>query len=141
MKKIICILTLFVSAISLNAQSDSLPKKDPTKYIQLTNEDYDMGKIPFGKPLEYNVYIKNISLDTLIIEDVRPVCGCTTPKFKTADKIFPGQSTFITLGFNGSTNGAFSKFADIIFKGGLTVQVKFKGVAVTDSPNQVPKIQ
>ncbi len=129
MKRVIVLLLMVFTIGKLDAQTDSAAKKDPANYIELTNGDYDMGKIPAGKPLEYNVYIKNISTDTLIIQDVRVVCGCTTPKYKTADKIFPGKSTYITLGFNGSVMGEFSKFADIVFAGGMVKQVKFRGVA------------
>lgn len=137
MKKILIpVLALFFCS-ALQAQTDTT-KKDPAKFITVTNGDYDMGNIPFGKPLEYNVYIKNISTDTLIIQDVRVSCGCTTPKFKTADKIAPGKTTYIVLGFNGSVGGVFSRTADIVFTNGLVKQVSFKGVGVTA---EAPKVQ
>ncbi len=136
MKKILLFIFAATLCIQGRAQTDSAAKKDMTKIIEVTNGDYDMGKISAGKPLEYNVYIKNISMDTLVIQDVRVACGCTTPKFKTADKIAPGKSTFITLGFNGSATGEFTKFADIVFRGGMTYQVKFHGNAVPDAVKQ-----
>ena len=119
-------------SVTAFSQTADTTKKDINTILEVTNGDYDMGKISIGKSLEYNVYLKNISTaDTLIIQDIRVGCGCTTPKFKTADKILPGKSTFITLGFNGgSAPGDFSKFADILFRGGLVKQVKFHGTAV-----------
>jgi hypothetical protein len=141
MKKFYIIFFSLVCYISSFGQTDTTNKKDINTIIELTNGDYDMGKISAGKPLEFNVYIKNISTDTLILQDVKTVCGCTTPKFKTADKILPGKSIFITLGFNGNATGEFSKFADIYFKGGLSKQVKFHGIAIADGPATPPRIQ
>lgn len=123
-------LLLFVQ---LQAQTTpQLPAKDIDKIISITNADYDMGKISSGKPLEYNLVIKNISTDTIMLLDVKVGCGCTTPKFKANENLLPGKSTFITLGFNGGATGEFSKFADIIFSGGLSKQVKFHGIAVAE---------
>jgi hypothetical protein len=132
MKKSMLFVFAAIISIQVHAQTDTAAKKDINTLVEITNGDYDMGKISIGKALEYNVYIKNISsADTLIIQDVKVGCGCTTPKFKTADKILPGKSSFITLGFNGgSAPGDFTKFADIVFRGGLVRQVKFHGTAV-----------
>jgi hypothetical protein len=129
MKKIITLAFIIFITAHLQAQTADTTKKDPDKYIELVNGDHDMGKIPPGKALEYNVYIRNISTDTLVIQEVRVICGCTTPKYKTADKILPGMSTYITLGFNGSANGEFAKSADIIFTNGMVKPVKFHGIA------------
>ena len=109
-----------------------LTKVDPIKPFYEKDDYFFYCCYVFRYRIEYNVYLKNISTaDTLIIQDIRVGCGCTTPKFKTADKILPGKSTFITLGFNGgSAPGDFSKFADILFRGGLVKQVKFHGTAV-----------
>ena len=134
MKKVlgfICALFLF---LQLQAQTiTQAPKKDIDKIVSITNADYDMGKISSGKPLEYNLVIKNISSDTIILQDIKVGCGCTTPKFKANESLLPGKSTFITLGFNGGATGEFSKFADLIFSEGLSKQVKFRGVAIVDS--------
>ena len=134
MKKIIFLLFAASFFSAVNAQTDTSAKKDINTMVELTNGNYDMGKISAGKPLEFNVYIKNISTDTLVIVNVQVGCGCTTPKYKKADTIAPGNSTFITLGFNGSAVGDFTKYADIIFKNGLTKRVNFHGTAVTDPP-------
>lgn len=116
------------------AQQDSTPPpKDISLLAEFINADYEMGTIPMGKGTDFNVYIKNISSsDTLLIVDVKVGCGCTTPKFRSNDPILPGKSSYITLGFNGSAGGDFTKFAEIIFKSGQSKQVKFHGVAVAE---------
>lgn len=133
-KLVLCVFTFFL-VINLYSQSIPTPAKDVDKYVSITNADYKMGKIAAGIPLEYNLIIKNISKDTVILEDVKAGCGCTTPKFKAGESLAPGKSTFITLGFNGGANGEFTKFADIYFSGGLSKQVKFQGIAFVDSTN------
>jgi hypothetical protein len=116
------------------AQQDSTPvPKDIQLIAEFTNADYNMGNVLIGKGGEFNVYIKNISSsDTLMIVDIKVGCGCTTPKYRSNDPILPGKSSYTTLGFNGSGGGAFTKFADIIFKSGQSKQVKFYGVAVAE---------
>jgi hypothetical protein len=119
---------------SVSAQQDSsLTPKDIHLLAEFTNADYNMGNVPIGKGGEFNVYIKNISAkDTLMIVDVKVSCGCTTPKYRSNDPILPGKSSYITLGFNGSGGGPFTKFADIIFQSGQSKQIKFSGIAVAE---------
>ena len=123
-------LLLFIYA---GAQTGQPAPKNIDKILSFSNADYDMGKISAGKPLEYNVVIKNISKDTVVLQDVKAGCGCTTPKYRAGEKILPGKSTYIVLGFNGDAHGEFIKTADIFFNNGLTKQVKFHGTAMPDS--------
>ena len=141
MQKILLTLLVSVFVINSYAQTNTTPPvKDIDKILLMTNADYDMGKIASGKPLEYNVTIKNISKDTIVLQEVKAGCGCTTPKYRANETLLPGKSTFITLGFNGGASGEFSKFADIYFSGGLTRQLKFHGFAFTDSTAAKPVV-
>jgi hypothetical protein len=139
MKKIACFICAALFLVNARSQTTP-PAKDIDKIVSITNADYDMGRISAGKPLEYNLVIKNISKDTLSLVDVKVGCGCTTPKFRAGENLLPGKSTFITLGFNGGANGEFTKFADIIFSGGLSKQVKFHGFAVAADSTAVKTI-
>jgi hypothetical protein len=131
---IILLVILGGWSTSVSAQQDSsLTPKDIHLLAEFTNADYNMGNVPIGKGGEFNVYIKNISAkDTLMIVDVKVSCGCTTPKYRSNDPILPGKSSYITLGFNGSGGGPFTKFADIIFQSGQSKQIKFSGIAVAE---------
>jgi hypothetical protein len=140
MRKLLLAMLICGAAVNSEAQTSS-PSRNIDSMISLTNADYDMGNIPTGHPLEYTVTIKNISKDTLILKEVKAGCGCTTPKYRTNEKILPGKSTYITLGFNGDAHGGFSKVADLYFNdGSLTKQVKFRGVAVADSSVAKPRV-
>jgi hypothetical protein len=102
--------------------------KDISKYVEIKNAEYNFGKIPFGKSAEYEVEVKNISkTETVTIERVQAGCGCTTPKYEANKKLAPGETAKITLGFNGSSDGAFTKFVTIFFNDGMSKAVSFKG--------------
>lgn len=136
MKRIFVLIYFLLGFIYCKAQQAAVPiVKNIDLFASFTNADYDMGRIAAGKPLEYNVAIKNISKkDTLVLQDVKVGCGCTTPKFRAGEKIAPGKSTSIVLGFNGDAHGEFIKTADIIFNDNMVKQVTFRGITSSDSP-------
>ncbi|MBH2004793.1 MAG: DUF1573 domain-containing protein [Sphingobacteriia bacterium] len=126
MKQLLLITALFALTSGLKAQS-----------ISIKNEKYQMGKIPYGKPVEYVVEITNTGKDTLTMETARAGCGCTTPNFTPNQKFGPGQSVKVNILFNGSVLGNFTRFTDIVFAGGLVKQVSFSGEGVQEPA--VPK--
>lgn len=141
MKKALLIIVFCTTCYAVSAQlAKTIDTTRLGKMVQLTNADYDMGRIPYGKPLEYNVTIRNISKDTIEIREVRAGCGCTTPKYKTGEKILPGKSAIIVLGFNGGANGDFTKSAELFFTNGLSKLLTFHGTAYTDSTAKKEKI-
>ena len=130
MKKIIIVAFLILSISSLNAQTTPSSDNDITKYLKFTNDNYDMGKIPNGKPVEYNVDVQNISNSNITLDNVIVGCGCTTPKYTKNQVLTPGAHAIITLGFNGLAIGPFSKSATLFFSGNLVKPVSFNGVGV-----------
>jgi hypothetical protein len=135
MRKIFLAIAVIFFAANGRTQTTAPATKSIDKMVAFTNLEYEMGKIVFGVPLEYNVTIKNISKDTVVLKEVVAGCGCTTPKYRAGEKILPGKSTFITLGFNGSVSGEFIRTVDIFFNdGSLVKQAKFHGVSTVDSP-------
>ena len=130
MKKNILVVFLILSISSLNAQTTPSSDNDITKYLKFTNDNYDMGKIPNGKPVEYNVDVQNISNSNITLDNVIVGCGCTTPKYTKNIVLTPGAHTIITLGFNGAAIGPFSKSATLFFSGNLVKPVSFNGVGV-----------
>ena len=132
MKTILFTAVLLLGAFQLNAQTaPTAPTPvDITKVLKFTNDNYDMGKIAYGKPTEFTVGIENISNAPITIDNVMVGCGCTTPKYTQGQVIAPGGHASIVLGFNGSAAGAFTKVANIFFSGNLTKQVSFHGEGV-----------
>jgi hypothetical protein len=133
MKKFILLAFLFTVNAQLFAQTAPVTtqvQKDINKVLKFSNDNYNMGNIPYGKPTEFNVTIENISAAPVILNNVQVSCGCTTPKFQSNQVIAPGQKTVVTLGFNGSAMGNFSKTATIFLSDNLIKTVSFSGVGV-----------
>ena len=122
--------TLFVSSLliaaTMYAQAPN-QNQDISKVLQISTTDHDFGKIAYGKPVEFDVVIKNISNDSISISNVKVTCGCTTPKYQANKAFGPGETVNVTLGFNGFADGHFQKSADIFFSNGLSQQIRFHG--------------
>jgi hypothetical protein len=133
MKKFILFAFLFTVSAHLFAQTPPAKaqvQKDINKVLKFSNDSYNMGNIPYGKPTEFNVTIENISSAPVTLNNVQVSCGCTTPKFQANEVIAPGQKTVVTLGFNGSAMGNFTKNATIFLSDNLIKTVNFSGVGV-----------
>ena len=125
MKHLFLATLMVIGFIGAKAQSTST---DITKVLKFTNDNYNMGTITYGKPTEFNVDIENISAAPITLENIMVGCGCTTPKYTKGTVIAPGAHATVTLGFNGSAVGNFSKNATLFFSGNLVKQVTFYGV-------------
>jgi hypothetical protein len=137
MKRLLFFIYGLLCFVYAQAQMTGTVQTD--KLMAITNADVNMGRIVAGKPLEYTVIVKNLSRDTLELRDVKVGCGCTTPKYRAGERIAPGRSATIVLGFNGDAHGDFIKTADLNFAGGITRQVKFHGTTYSDSA-AAPKV-
>jgi hypothetical protein len=112
--------------------------KDITKVLSFKNDNYSFGKIPQGKPVEFNLEVKNLSSDSVKIENVQVSCGCTTPKWQ-AGPYAPGETFKVTLGFNAAALGQFAKTVTVYFSGGLTKSVTFNGETYAAPENSAPQ--
>jgi len=121
---------VFGQILAQTAPATSQVQKDINKVLKFTNDNYNMGNIPYGKPTEFVVTIENISAAPVTLNNVQVSCGCTTPKFQANAVIAPGQKTTVTLGFNGASKGNFSKNATIFLSDNLIKTVSFSGVGV-----------
>ena len=133
MKKSILMIGLlfaFVPTFAQTVPATTQVQKDINKVLKFTNDNYNMGNIPYGKPTEFVVTIENISAAPVTLNNVQVSCGCTTPKFQANAVIAPGQKTTVTLGFNGASMGNFSKSATIFLSDNLVKTVSFSGVGV-----------
>lgn len=138
MKKITFLIAALVCgsfAFSQNTATQTKPADAVSQKIEFKNAEYNMGKITFGKPVEYVVEMKNISQDTITLASVQPACGCTAPTFTPNEKIAPGQTSKITIHYSSNTMGPFTKPTTIYFAGGLSKQVTFTGEGI---PEQAP---
>ena len=139
MKKIVLAFSALLVMTAVHAQTSTSPilGEDISKVIKFGELDHDFGKIPYGKPAEFQVVITNISADSVKLQDVKAGCGCTTPKWE-AGPYAPGQTFNITIGFNGYTEGSFTKIVTIFLDGGLSQVLKFHGETYKNPDNPAP---
>jgi len=139
MKKLVVLMIGVIASFTLHAQTDPPTENnnDITKVVQFKETDHDFGKIPYGKPAEFTLDMKNVSSDSVTIEDVKVGCGCTTPKWQPGPYA-AGQDFNIQIGFNGYTEGQFNKVVTIYFKGGLSQLIKFHGETYKAPENPAP---
>ena len=88
-KKIFNLIIVFNLILFTGLSAQTNQTLDINTILKFNNENFNMGKIQFSKPLEYTVTVENISLDTITIQNVTVSCGCTTPKFKKGDILIP----------------------------------------------------
>ena len=72
MKKVFITLVMFLGMVAVKAQTNATPAQvDIAKVLKFTNDNYDMGKIAFGKPTEFTVSIQNISNYNINLDKVK----------------------------------------------------------------------
>ena len=113
-------------------------QKDIATVVKFSELKHEFGKIPQGKPVEFDVTLTNISKDTITIVSVVPQCGCTTPKYTPGAKYAPGQSFKVTLGYNAATLGHFTKGSTFNFNDGLSQLVSFEGETFAVAADAAP---
>lgn len=134
MKRIMVLLALLFGCLFSEAQTQNTPSNTVTdpfaNMLTFKNDDYNFGRIDLGKAVSYIIEITNISKDTVTLVNAHAGCGCTTPNFTPNQKFGPGETVKVTIQFNGSVPGQFTRFTDINFSNGLTKQTRFNGQGI-----------
>lgn len=102
------IILILASFISIQAQDAS----KPVSGISWKTNTIDLGKIEQGKPVTVEFEFTNPSMVPLIINSVRPSCGCTAADYPK-EPIAPGKSGIIKITYNAASSGAFTKSISI----------------------------
>lgn len=139
MKKITFLFCgLFLVATITFCNKVQAQEKNIADYLKISETVHDFGKTPYGKAVEFDIVLTNVSKDSIKIENVKVGCGCTTPKW-SAGPYAAGETFKITLGFNGYSEGHFEKYVDVYFSGGLHQQIKFTGEGYKVPENPAPQ--
>lgn len=103
--------------------------KDGKPDVSFETVKHDFGEIPQGEPAAYSFRITNTGDAPLVIKDVRPSCGCTTPKWPRKP-IAPGKTAKIKAVYDAKSTGAFQKsiMVDTNVPFSETQTLKIKGV-------------
>lgn len=70
--------------------------------IDFDSTTVHFGKLVIGEKFVHSYKFKNSGKSPLIISQVTPSCGCTTPKDWSKEPILPGESGQITVEFNST---------------------------------------
>ena len=80
----------------------------------LTPLEHDFGDIAQREPVEFSFEFKNISEDSMLIDNVRTTCGCTTPDW-TWEPIAPDSTSSIRVIYDAKKKGYFKKKVKVYF--------------------------
>lgn len=85
-----------LTAENINSEEnigDGLPTMD------FKETEYNFGVVINGEKVVHTFILKNNGKSNLLISNVKPSCGCTSPKW-TKEPIKPGQEGFVELAFD-----------------------------------------
>jgi hypothetical protein len=108
MKKFLGVLALIIGfAFQSNAQGS----------IRFKTEKHDFGRIKEGQQANYSFEFTNTGKTPVVISNVQPSCGCTTPEW-TREPIMPGKTGKVTALYNSAGRpGNFNKTITVVNNG------------------------
>jgi hypothetical protein len=93
--------------------------------LKFEKETHDFGTIAEGVQASYEFVVKNVGDKPLVITQVQPSCGCTTPDW-TKDPIMPGKTGVIKALYNSTGRpGPFHKSITVMSNGATPQAVIF----------------
>jgi hypothetical protein len=110
---------------------------EPTTTIKFKTETHDFGNLQEGDPAEAEFVFTNTGKKPLIIQNVQPGCGCTTP-FWSKDPVAPGKTGVIKAAYGTKGRvGTFNKNITVTSTAGTNV-IYIKGTVEKAPEGSVP---
>ena len=88
---------------------------------------HDFGKVKQNRPVTCIFIFTNTSNEEIAITEVQRSCGCTTPDWNQ-DPVLKGKTGKISVAYNSSNIGEFSKSISIKFSNGDMEFLTLKGI-------------
>jgi len=82
--------------------------------ISVDMETYEFGTIVEGYAIEHTFVLTNVGDETLVINQVRATCGCTTTALAT-NELEPGESVGLTMVVSTAGNGGNTNFSKYLY--------------------------
>ncbi|WP_235925689.1 DUF1573 domain-containing protein [Pontibacter burrus] len=93
--------------------------------LSFEKETHDFGTMPEGTQAAYEFRVKNVGDQPVIIANVQPSCGCTTPDW-TKTPILPGKTGVIKAVYNSTGRpGAFHRSIAVTSNGKTTNHILY----------------
>ena len=111
---------------------------EPTTTIKFKSEVHDFGNLQEGDAAEAEFTFTNTGKKPLIIQNVQPGCGCTTP-FWSKDPVAPGKTGVIKAAYGTKGRvGSFNKNITVTSSAGTNV-IYIKGTVEKAPEGSVPQ--
>ncbi|MEL6195218.1 MAG: DUF1573 domain-containing protein [Bacteroidota bacterium] len=125
---------------AVQTSADNTPKYNRPEYqvkaeamartnVDFVSEEYNFGQVESGDKVPHKFKFTNTGASDLVITNVKPSCGCTTPSYST-DPIAAGESGYIDVVFNSAgKTGVQNKTITVTgnFEGGITKVLRLTG--------------
>lgn len=106
------IIPLFLGIFAISCQQNNTNKNENVSTEETSTEpgggiitfdepSHDFGKLTSGEVVSYIFYFTNTGTENLIVEEVRPSCGCTSPSY-TKTPVAPNEKGQIEVKFDSS---------------------------------------
>lgn len=106
--------------------------------IKFKNSIHDFGTLEEGDPAVAEFTFKNTGKEPLIIQNVRPSCGCTTP-YWSKEPIAPGKDGVIKASYGTKGRpGAFNKSVTVTSTAGTNI-LYIKGIVKRAPETSAPQ--
>jgi len=95
-----------------------LPLANPSDQVieWVTETEHDFGDLLYQQKQSFDFTFKNISDQAIVIDNVRPQCGCTAPDWDNSP-IEPDSTGVIRITYDASKEGYFRKKIKVFFSG------------------------
>lgn len=136
----VIIIALMVALATMSFDQPNQTPRGPA--IQFENLTHEFGNIPWSQPRSEvgicDFRFTNTGDEPLIITGVRASCGCTAPRY-TSDPVLPGESGVITVQYDNSRVGQFSKTVTVTTNANpQSVRLTIRGTVVREQPAATP---
>jgi len=137
-KFLVTLVMLVGIAITGHAQESVTVNPDPNAAeIAFDTEVIDFGTVEYGADITKEFRFRNTGKSPLILSDVKPGCGCTTPTW-SKEPVKAGGSGIIKVKYDTTRVGSFEKTITVTSNGKTASKViRIKGV-VKPNPNPTP---
>lgn len=99
--------------ITADNMNDSVIDANGQAEITFYETEYNFGTLIQGEKVAHKFKFKNTGEGNLVISNVKPSCGCTSPQW-TREPVKPGEEGYVELTFDSANkNGIQNKTARI----------------------------
>ena len=93
------------------------PAASPPETVEWLGETtYATGDISYGQDYEHAFTFRNLTSDSLLIDNVRVGCGCTASDWEETP-VAPGEVGRIRVTYDALSRGYFRKYVKVFFVG------------------------